>query len=264
MVMNCDVEESPNATPAGTLRGGDLVARAAGRIEGWFRRADPDRSDWELKLRLEERRRERERIVRELRTGLFEGFLSVRVLVEDALRQLPEDSPNRPSLDHTLSLMGRVMEEGRGVLHELSSSGIGSMNLEQALLLVRDEFTLGAGAQCRIFVKGQPKAIKPVVQQEIQLMSREALVNALRHSQATRIEGEVEYLSRRLRVVIRDNGRGIDPEVLRSGRPDHWGLTGMRERAARIGAQLRIWSGPGAGTEVEILMPIDAEAHACA
>ena len=63
---------------------------------------------------------------------------------------------------------------------------------------------------------------------------------------------EVEYLPRRLRVVVRDNGRGIDPEATRASRDAHWGLLGMDERAKSIGAKLTIWSKPGAGTEVEL------------
>jgi signal transduction histidine kinase len=55
---------------------------------------------------------------------------------------------------------------------------------------------------------------------------------------------------------IRDDGRGIDPEILgKGGRADHWGLQGMRERARRVGASLELWSRPGAGTEVELKVP---------
>jgi signal transduction histidine kinase len=229
-----------------------------GRIESWFRRANPEKSNRELDLRLEERYRERARIVRELHDTLFQGFLGSSLLVQEALRQLPEESPVKPALSRGLYLMRRAIEEGRDILHELRLSGNASMNLEQglsleqALCLVNDEFTLCNGLRFRIFVKGQSKELRPTIQEQIYLIGREALVNALHHSQATNIEGEVEYLPRRLRVVIRDNGCGIDPEVLRSGRTGHWGLVGMRERAASIGSQLRIWSRPGAGTEVEI------------
>jgi hypothetical protein len=63
------------------------------------------------------------------------------------------------------------------------------------------------------------------------------LVNALRHSEATSIEAEIEYLPRRLRVVVRDNGRGINPEMVRSGQSGRCGIAKMRERAESIGAQ---------------------------
>jgi signal transduction histidine kinase len=96
------------------------------------------------------------------------------------------------------------------------------------------------------------------------LIGREALVNALHHSEATCIEAEVEYSPRRLRVIVRDNGRGIDPQLARARRDSHWGLLGMRERAEGIGATLAIWSRPGAGTEIEILVPSHAFLDSCA
>jgi signal transduction histidine kinase len=102
------------------------------------------------------------------------------------------------------------------------------------------------------------------IQEQIYLIGREALVNALRHSQATIIEAAIEYLPGKLRVVVRDNGSGIDPQVLRSGRDSYWGLLGVRERARSIGAQLRIRSRRGAGTEVEISVPCGITADACA
>lgn len=138
------------------------------------------------------------------------------------------------------------------------------LRLEQSLSGIRDEFTPAGGARFRIFVKGQSKPLNPEVQEQIYLIGREALVNALRHSKATDIEAEVEYLPRLVRVVVRDNGCGIDPQVVRPGRNAHWGLLGMRERAGRISAQLRIWSRPGVGTEVEISVPGQAAAAACA
>jgi signal transduction histidine kinase len=55
--------------------------------------------------------------------------------------------------------------------------------------------------------------------------------------------------------MVRDDGCGIDPHVLDAGRKGHWGLPGMRERSERIGANLRLRSRIGAGTEVELTVP---------
>src|SRR4029450_14024368 len=85
----------------------------------------------------------------------------------------------------------------------------------------------------RVLVKGQPRALRPILRDEVYSIGREALVNAFRHSQATRIEVEVEYAASQLRILVRDDGCGIDPQVLRLGRDGHWGLSGMRERAER-------------------------------
>jgi signal transduction histidine kinase len=135
-------------------------------------------------------------------------------------------------------------------------SAAASMRLEDALSRVRYEFIPESAERFRIFVSGQSRTLKPVVQQQVYLIGRQALVNALRHSEATSIEAEVEYLRRRLRVVVRDNGRGIDPKAVRSGRGGDWGVARMRDRAECIGAQLRIWSRPSGGTEIEISVPV--------
>jgi len=87
-------------------------------------------------------------------------------------------------------------------------------------------------------------------------IGREAVTNAYRHSGATRIEVALEYGLHELRVLVRDNGQGIEPTVLHAGRDGHWGLSGMRERAQKIGAKLRICSNDTNGTEVDLRVPV--------
>lgn len=256
--MSHNLERSPNAM-IGAAATRDVGPPATGPNQGWFRHPNYQQLSRELNLRLQERRRERARIARELHDTLFQGILGASMVLHSAVEEMPVDSPSKPSLNRALHLMRRVMDEGRHALQGLRSSGVASTSLEQALSGVGDEFTPG-GAQLRILVMGQPKALKPAVKEQIYMIVREALLNALRHSEATSIEAEVEYQRRQLRVVVRDNGRGIDPQVLRSEQNSHWGLLGMRERASAIGAQLRIWSRRGAGTEVEITVPTDIAA----
>ena len=108
----------------------------------------------------------------------------------------------------------------------------------------------------RVVILGETRPLATRVQEQIYWIAREALLNALRHSGARLVEAEIEYLPRKLRVVVRDNGSGIYPEALRKGRNSHWGVNGMQERAASIGAKVRVWSKLGEGTEVEISLPI--------
>jgi signal transduction histidine kinase len=206
-------------------------------------------------MRLDECQRERERVARELHDSLLQGLLGVSLQLQAAVGQVPANSPSRAALDHAMVLMQHVIDEGRHILLGLRSSATESMSLQKALSSLRDEFAPGDGVRFRVFVTGQPIPVRPGIQEEIYLIGREALINALRHSEATSIEAEVEYRPRCLRILVRDNGRGIDPKTIRSGRHGHWGLVGMRERAAGIGAELRIWSRLGAGTEVEIWIP---------
>jgi signal transduction histidine kinase len=95
-----------------------------------------------------------------------------------------------------------------------------------------------------------------IVRDEVYWIAREAIVNALRSAHAGKVEVELSYRNADLYVRIRDDGRGIDPAVLKAGgRPGHWGIRGMRERARRIGATFDIWTGADVGTEVSLKIP---------
>ena len=240
------------------MNGGFVFTRndwAAEVIKKPFRGVDREQFHQELSVRLDERQRERERVARELHDSLLQGFLGVSLQLQAAVGQVPATSPSRSMLDHAIIRMQHVIDEARHILLGLRSPAMESMSLEEALSSLREEFPLGGNVQFRVFVTGQPKLLRPATEEQIYLIAREALINALRHSEATSIEAEVEYRARQLRILVRDNGRGIDAKTVQSGRRAHWGLLGMRERAAGIGAELRIWSRVGAGTEVEICIP---------
>jgi signal transduction histidine kinase len=221
------------------------------RLCDWFQHLRGQRANREQAIRLEEQRRERTRIAQELEHTLFEGFLGASELLQHAVEEMPANEPLKSSANRVLYVVRRVLEEGRKTLAGLRSSDLRSTSLDFALAKIADEIAPG-GTKVRISVLGRPRELPLEIAEEVFLVAREALVNALRHSEATSIEVEVEYLTRRLRLVVRDNGIGIDREVLERGRDLHWGLKGMRERAADIGAQLRILSRKETGTEVEV------------
>ena len=104
-------------------------------------------------------------------------------------------------------------------------------------------------------VEGGSLDLHPILRDEVYRMTGEAMRNAFRHARARRIEVEIRYDARELRVRVRDDGIGIDASVLQEGRAGHYGLPGMRERAKSIGGQLDVWSEQGAGTELELTVP---------
>jgi signal transduction histidine kinase len=110
--------------------------------------------------------------------------------------------------------------------------------------------------QSFVDVEGTPRDVRPILRDEIYRIAGEALRNAFRHAQARRIEVTIWYGERQFRLRVRDDGRGIAPEVLdERGRAGHWGLAGMRERAELIGGQLEIWTQQESGTQVELSVP---------
>jgi signal transduction histidine kinase/ligand-binding sensor domain-containing protein len=209
----------------------------------------------QLNDRFEERLAERTRIAQELHDTLLQGFISASMQLHVAVDQLPEALPAKPRFGRVLQLMGQVIEEGRNAVRGLRSASADSPDLEQAFSRIRQEFAIQEQFGFRVTVEGRPRSLPPVLHDEVYLIGREALVNAFRHSQGENIEVEMEYTPSLLRVLVRDDGLGIDPQVLRSGRDGHWGLTSMRERAERIGARLDVRSGAGGGTVVELSVP---------
>ena len=209
----------------------------------------------QMTMRFEERLAERTRIAQELHDTLLQGFLSASMQLHVADDQLAPDSPAKPMVSKVLKLMERVIDEGRNTLRGLRTPARGIHDLEQAFTSIHDELAMQEGLGFRVIVEGASQPLRPAVQQEVYAIGREALVNALRHSRGSDIEVEIEYAASHLRVLVRDNGCGIDPQVVVSGRDGHWGLSGMRERAESIGAGFRVLSGPSAGTEVELSIP---------
>jgi signal transduction histidine kinase len=214
-----------------------------------------------IPARIEKRSRDRARSARNLHETLFQGFFAASMLRRNVAEAMPVRSLERQWVGNALGVIRRVLGEGRAVFQDLRAPEFVPSSFEQELSGFLKQFSTGV-VRCAVSVTGRPKALKPAVQEQINLIAREALVNALLHSEATCIEAEVEYLPRRLRVVVRDNGRGMNPKKARTQVNAHGGLLGMRDRAESIGAKVTIWSRPGAGTEVEISVPRRAFANA--
>jgi signal transduction histidine kinase len=172
-----------------------------------------------------------------------------------AVDNLPADQPVTTQLGHVQRLMAQVIEEGRNAVRGLRSNSSDSLRLEQALSLIRQEFAAEEQINFSVIVEGKPQPLHPVIRDEVYRIGHEALVNAFRHARAKSIEAEVEYLANSLRLLVSDDGIGIDTQVLQAGRDGHWGLSGMRERAETIGARFNVRSRAMAGTEVELTVP---------
>jgi signal transduction histidine kinase len=229
-------------------------AHSAIRIEGEkpFRLTSRRRAPLEADIRLEERRRERTRMVHELHDTLLQGFLGASMLLHQAVEQTPADSPSKPAMNRALRLVRQAIDEGRAAIRGIQSASPAPSSLEQAFSNLLEEGTPGRGVRLRLFVQGKPSPLNPAIQEQVFLIGREAVMNALRHSSATNIEVELQYTRCLLRLFVRDNGCGIDSDAVQERRDSHWGLCGMRERAKNIDAQFGIWSRRGVGTDVHV------------
>lgn len=205
------------------------------------------------------RHKERLDVARELRRTWLRALFSDSMQLCLAQERFPAASPTKPILQRPLDLMRKAFDKGRGALEGLRFAGLPDGSLEKALGDICDDFSPRSRTRLRMVIVGETRPLAPAVQEQVYWIAREALLNALWHSGASRVETEIEYRPRKLRVVVRDDGAGIDPKRLRNGRSGRRGLSSMQERAASIGAKVRIWSKPGGGTEVEISLPIPAK-----
>jgi len=106
-----------------------------------------------------------------------------------------------------------------------------------------------------VVVDGTPRPLKPLVRDEVYRIAAEALRNAARHAKARHITVEIRYEGRQFRLVVRDDGVGMDEPALREAPTGHFGLHGMRERAGIVGGRLEVLTRPGLGTVVELSIP---------
>src|SRR5215813_962730 len=198
---------------------------------------------------------ERTRIAQELHDTILQTFVSASMQLGVAVEAVPEESPLKPRLDRVLQIMSRGIEEGRTTIRGLRSSDSATRDLVIALSGIEQEISCRPDIDFRVNVAGQQQPLNPLIEQEIYRIGREAMLNAFCHSGAKHVEFKLEYADRELQMRVRDDGIGIDSQVLRDGREGHWGLAGMRERAARIGGSLIIRSSASGGTEVRLCIP---------
>jgi signal transduction histidine kinase len=205
----------------------------------------------EFNVRMEERVGERTRLARDLHDTLLQGFQGLMLRLQAINESLPPGEV-KDELERTLDRGDQVATESRKAVHDLRLSTVVTNDLARVVRTMGDELSSEGSATFELLVEGEARELHPIVRDEVYRITREALRNAFNHARARHIEAEMVYSEQVFRLRIRDDGEGIAPALLEEGRPGHYGLPGMRERAAEMGAKLDIWSGAGSGTEIDL------------
>jgi signal transduction histidine kinase/ligand-binding sensor domain-containing protein len=207
---------------------------------------------------LDARVSERTRIARELHDTLLQSFHGLLLKFHTAAYLLPErPAEAREQLDGAIAHAAKAITEGRNAVQGLRSSTLERNDLAIAIRTLGDSLASDASAPTApnfsVAVEGETRDLHPIARDEIYKIAAEALRNAFRHAQAARVEVEIRYDDEQFRLRVRDDGRGIDPAVLSGqGSGGHYGLAGLRERAALIGGTLEVWSEVDSGTEIDL------------
>jgi len=222
----------------------------------------------QFEMTLEARVSERTRIARELHDTLLQSFHALLLRFGVVDRLLPDRAQEaKKELREAMDQAGEAITEGRDAVQALRLSTIETNDLVRAIQNIGQ--ALAANDPSRpspcfeMRVEGGPRELRPLLRDEVYRVAAEALRNAFRHANASRIEAEIRYGDKQFRIRVRDDGKGIDPTVLSGGRGGHYGLPGMRERAEVVGGKLAVWSELETGTEVELTIPA-ANAYAAA
>ena len=203
---------------------------------------------------------ERSRIAREIHDTLAQGYVAVTVQLELAERLLASSSASaisatRDQLRATRQLVRESLEEARSSIWNLRAHA-DAATLPAQLSETVLRYSRRSAAPIKFAVHGTYRPV-PAIEPEIQRIAQEALANAVTHAQASAISVTLTYEAALLLLQVMDDGSGLPVEPTR---PGHFGLQGMRERAARIHAILSIEPGPGAkGTVVTLRVGLGPE-----
>jgi signal transduction histidine kinase/ligand-binding sensor domain-containing protein len=207
-----------------------------------------------MKARFDERLAERTRVARDIHDTLLQTVQGSKLVADHALKNASDHGQLVRAVEQLAEWLAQANEEGRAALNSLRTWTSEPNDLADAFRRALDECRAHPNMDVSLSVVGDGRDLHPVVRDEIYRIGYEAIRNACRHSMGGTVDVMLEY-TRDLTLRIRDDGVGIDPAVLEKGKEGHFGLPGMRERAARIGGRFAIETAPRSGTAVTLIVP---------
>ena len=197
---------------------------------------------------------ERNRMARDIHDTLAQGFTGVILHLEAA-----EEAMSRKRLEAVTGHLHGAGEIARDGLREARRSvralrplALEEKKLAEVLEELIMKLTVGTAVQATFTLQGEPRKLPPETETNFLRVGQEALTNAIRHARPSKFDVLLAFGERELRLSMRDNGCGFDPDSQSSG----FGLQGMAERAESMGGQFSIQSANGKGTTVSVTIPL--------
>jgi signal transduction histidine kinase len=212
----------------------------------------------EIRRTIEARFIERERIAGELHDTLLQGIQGLILRFQAATDRIPRGESARDLMERALERADQVLEESRGRVKELRALNGGPGPLSEALTETAQPLSDAHSIPFSVTVEGTARPLHPIVREEAYLIASEAIINAFRHPEASKIEIRLIYDPAAFQVSVNHDGRGTEREPISAGAmPENWEPQGMRERARRIRGLLTIRGDARTGTEVHLRLPAE-------
>jgi two-component system, NarL family, sensor histidine kinase UhpB len=191
---------------------------------------------------------ERLRIARELHDEIGQTLTAVALRAEHSSART---EPASAELSALAEMIQQSLEEVRRISRELRPEALDELGLRGALIALCSRVAAQGGVQVHRDLPGPLPELQSEVELAIYRIAQEALTNAIRHSQAENVTLSLMCEDGQLALTVRDDGRGLPHNAV-----EGTGMTGMRERAMLIGAELDVESTPGAGVTVRLRLPV--------
>jgi two-component system sensor histidine kinase UhpB len=231
------------------VEGGPVVTALAHAFNDMLDRLESERRESGRRALLVQEH-ERRRIARELHDEVGQTLTGVMLQVEGLAATIPESL--REQLDELRETARAGTEEVRRIASRLRPEALEDLGLQSALSALATAFA----EQARVPVERRLDAAPPLSEEHelvVYRVAQEALTNVARHAGASQVHLWLERTDGQVVLTVRDDGRGLAPDA----KPSSHGISGMRERAMLIGAQLTLTEPPTGGTQVQLSIPLD-------
>jgi ligand-binding sensor domain-containing protein/signal transduction histidine kinase len=207
-----------------------------------------------ISARFDERLAERTRLARELHDTLLQTIQGSKMVADHALDEPADAVRLHQAMQKLSTWLEQAMQEGRAALNSLRSTTTLRNDLAEGFRRAAEDCVSQGSMAVTFAVTGDPRELHPIVRDEVYRIGYEAIRNACKHSEGSRLEVELHY-AQDFALRVTDNGKGIERSIAEKGKSGHFGLQGMRERAARIGAKLTFAASPTTGTDFRLVIP---------
>jgi signal transduction histidine kinase len=193
-------------------------------------------------------------MARDIHDTLAQGLTGVIVQLEAVEEAMARNLAVKASghLDRAGELARESLREARRSVQALRPQALEEKQLSEALNDLIERMTSGTTVHAELTLQGEQQKLPPEWETNLLRIGQEVLTNVLRHARASEFNVLLVFDGREIRLDLRDNGCGFDPQRRHEG----FGLQGMRERAEGMGGQLTIQSAAGKGTAISIVLPV--------